>query len=358
MLTGIYAHNADAPHRIYDLINETDYFGKVGTIFHGWDSNWYLKIAESGYPKININDLRGKETPLAFYPLYPLVIKLLSVVFGLAGASLLASNLFFLFSGLILYELVRRLSGPDLAYKSAVLLFLFPVNFIFSAIQSESLFLFLLLLVFLFLQKKKYLAAGFAGFFLSLSRPVGFLITIPIIIEAFKSLPRLESFTKKVELAVAVILPSLGLATFVLYLAHLTGSLTAFLVAENAWGKSFSLNPVRFFTLVENNFRGFFIVDVALGLIIILLAVFGLGIFGFSCGLLMGIMVLVYLTTTSKAFHLLSFPRYFVVLFPAYVGLAKLSVISKLFDASANFTFLFLQLILFFFWTRGFPIPM
>src|SRR5688572_23955337 len=77
---GYYAHYVlpNSP-RMYDYDHELEYFGNIGTMFHGWDSGWYLKIAENGYTEPN---------RMAFYPLYPLIIKLLGQGIGNVNAGL------------------------------------------------------------------------------------------------------------------------------------------------------------------------------------------------------------------------------------------------------------------------------
>ena len=72
-------------------------------LFFSWDSGWYLDIVKNGYFYIP-----GKESSVAFFPLYPILIKFFPFSFfdpKLIGFIL--SNLFLLLAGIYLYRLVK-----------------------------------------------------------------------------------------------------------------------------------------------------------------------------------------------------------------------------------------------------------
>jgi hypothetical protein len=344
--------------RNYDASDEVVQYGKLGTIFHGWDSSWYLGIAKNGYPKMSLD--ANIMTSYAFLPLYPLSIKLVGLLFeNNVWGGIFVSNFCFLMAGIVLYWLVRMKMSEGVALKAAIFLFVFPSNFIFSAIQSESLFLLLLLLVFLFLEKKKLLFAGIIGFFLALTKYVGFLVSLPIFLYGIKFLREEENHKEWLYVFISTILPFAGILLYVIYLYSLTGSLNAIFIAERAWGKTFGLN---IFHLASPSLASFtspvFIYNLVLSSALILFALFGAMRLGFGYEFIVISYILIYLATSSEFWHTFSFPRYFSVLFPAYICLAKIGKSIKNLDFVMIYIFFIIQLFLFSFWTHGLPIVM
>src|SRR5262249_9784486 len=86
-----------------------------------WDPGWSRHIAVHGY----VDDTVGPtgQRNFAFYPLYPLVIRLVSLV-GLdpLAAGILVSNGALLGALILLHGMVRARFGPDAALRSIVLL--------------------------------------------------------------------------------------------------------------------------------------------------------------------------------------------------------------------------------------------
>lgn len=350
--------------RSYDVKDEAVYYGKLPTIFHGSDSGWYMSIASDGYPKIGIKNARFVQTPYPFFPLYPLLARLVGgVVGGNVWGGLFISNLSLLLSGIMLYLLVKIRHGGDIAFAAVKYLFIFPTSFIFSAILTESLFLFMLLLVFFFLEKKQFLYAGVAGFLLALTKYVGFLVFIPIAYYGFKFLWNGDwrSILKPILFSA---LPILGLLIFMHYLNRLSGEPLAIFTAQNAWGKSldFGHNIVSFLGSIKYFWKyhfssPLFLINIWLSFVLIVCALIGELKINFGYVFITISFCFAYLFTSGNLAHIVSFPRYFSILFPAYICLAKLSREIKYFDFPVSTVLYLLQLILFFDWTRGFPIP-
>jgi len=138
-----------------------------------FDGVRYLSIAGRGYI-----------SEAAFFPLYPILIRFFSGIFGTGAtfgfiqfiSGLLISNIFFLLSLIIFYKLIRLDFSKKIAKKTILKLLIFPTSFFFASIYSESLFLFLTLLSFYFARKGKWISASISAFFLSVTRLVGVLI--------------------------------------------------------------------------------------------------------------------------------------------------------------------------------------
>src|SRR3990167_399930 len=115
--------------------------------FGNFDGVHYLRIAQDGY---------AYQFTQAFFPLYPILIKIVSyVTFGnLLIAALLISNSAF-FVGLVLfYKLIQKNFSEKTAFWSVIFLLAFPTSFYFGAVYTEGVFFLMIVLAFYFLEKK------------------------------------------------------------------------------------------------------------------------------------------------------------------------------------------------------------
>lgn len=153
-------------------------FGRVGNVLMApairWDSIWYLQIAHTGYS--NSHDP-------AFFPLYPLLIWIVSWVTrsgALAGLIVSGGSLF---AGL---AIVRRLTEHELGQEAAgaaVLLLAFtPMAVFFSAVYTESLFLALSAGMFLAARRERWGLAALLGGLAAATRVTGVVLVIPYVL--------------------------------------------------------------------------------------------------------------------------------------------------------------------------------
>jgi hypothetical protein len=138
------------------------------------DGKYYLRLARYGYSP-------GDEA-CAFYPLWPLLIRVVSPIFAgdlLITALFLANGLsiaaFFLF-----YRLVSRQFGEPIAHKALILLLAAPGAIFFTLLYSEALFLLLALLFFHGLLTGRTWLVCATGFMLPMARAVGIFALLPI----------------------------------------------------------------------------------------------------------------------------------------------------------------------------------
>lgn len=106
-----------------------------------WDSGHYVTIAEQGY----------NYPQQAFFPLWPLLIKIFSYIVGFYNASFILSIFFGLMTFILFYLLAVKLMGSLTAKYALILFAVFPSTFFLHAGYTEGLFLSLTLLSFLFL---------------------------------------------------------------------------------------------------------------------------------------------------------------------------------------------------------------
>jgi Gpi18-like mannosyltransferase len=143
-----------------------------------WDSDYYTAIALHGYT------FRNVEWPsIPFFPLYPLLIRLILPLCGgdVALAAALIANSAFALALVFLDQLLRIDFGVVLATRTILVLLAFPMSLFFAASYTESLALALTVLVVWALRRQYWWLAGIAGFFLALTRLPG-ILAAPIIL--------------------------------------------------------------------------------------------------------------------------------------------------------------------------------
>jgi hypothetical protein len=197
-----------------------------------WDSDWYLRIAESGY--------RWPSSTPAFFPLYPALVGGLGRVLGdrflLAGVlvSLAASATAFV----LLHELVRLRLGPADARRAVLYLAVFPTSLFLGAVYGEGLFLALAIGTFALAERGRLGWAAFAAGLAMLTRAQGLALLPALAVFAWRSDRRARSFA---TLAVPV-------ALFLVYpvvLEAWLGHGLAFLDAQRIWDRSLApLGPL------------------------------------------------------------------------------------------------------------------
>lgn len=139
-----------------------------------WDAVHYLNIATQGY----------QGTDMAFFPLYPLLIR----IFGtLAGnhliAGLLISNASFFFGLLFLYKLLEHEYDRAVARRAIFYVSIFPTAVYFTAVYTESLFFMLTVASFYYMRSRHWWAAGTLGCLAALTRVEGVILIVPFVIE-------------------------------------------------------------------------------------------------------------------------------------------------------------------------------
>ena len=201
------------------------------------DVNWYLGIAEHGYDHMPFN----ADVPRnwAFFPLFPLLLRLASYVTGefvVTGMAL--SHLCFLLALFLLHRLslLFGLSADD-ADRSLFYLAVFPTSYFFSVPLPEALFLMLTVASFYFAKSERWWLAGICGALASATRTTGVLLLPALAIlfwEMYRPLRPLRALRKD---GLALLLVPAGLVSFMIYLHVITGNALAFKGAMAAWGR-------------------------------------------------------------------------------------------------------------------------
>lgn len=147
------------------------------TAWERFDGLWFLRIATAGY----VED----DGSAAFFPLYPLVIRIVSPLLGghPLAAALLVSNAAFLGALVVLYFLTSSEFDERIARRTVLYLAIFPTAYFFLAPYSESLFLLLVVASLWAARRGKWPLAGLAGALAAATRNVGVLLILPLAVE-------------------------------------------------------------------------------------------------------------------------------------------------------------------------------
>lgn len=209
--------------------------------FAAWDSGWYFDIARRGY----YYNPDGQSS-VAFFPLYPLVMRAVAFPFGgseraLWMAGILVSCASFAGALLVLHRLTERvLQDREAARRAVLYCAIFPFSFFLSRIYAEALFLLLTLLAASGAYEARWGRAGLWGGLATLTRPNGVLIGVPLALMALGGRPSLRETVRRMAWLAPVALALLG---YSLYVQALGGHPLAWLSAQAHWGYSLGHPP-------------------------------------------------------------------------------------------------------------------
>ncbi len=280
-----------------------------------WDAVHYLDIATKGYGG----------TDMAFFPLYPALIRILGALTGnhlIAG--LLISNASFFFGLLYLYKLLEHEYDRTVARRAIFYVSIFPSAVFFSAVYTESLFFFLTVASFYYMREHKWWYAGAIGFLAALTRTEGVLLVIPYAIEWYGTYKNaLESGVRN---ALGGLLIPAGLAVYMAYLWVLRGDPLYFSHVQIHWNRHFAPPWVAFIDAISkvvHTTSGQIVANemLEISFTVLMLAVLigGWRRLRPSYIAYMGLSILIPMSTSS----LMSMPRFALVLFPMFAILAR-----------------------------------
>lgn len=289
--------------------------------FIKWDAHWYTYIAEQGYDSQNI----------VFFPLLIILIKALALTgvdYGVAG--FVIANFFTFISYFVMY-LVLSLDFSDQVTRRALLAYaLMPMSFFLNSIYTEPLFLVFALACIYFARTNRWLLAAVCATLAALTRNLGIFLVIYMLFEQWQTCGR---YVKTRLRLIALLLPPLGLLSFMAYNYWLVGTPLAFVEAQQGWGREFALPWLS----IWRNFKLIYatlpyteigiIMDAALAIIVLMSHIY----LTFSkqykiraTYLIIGwLWFLIPLCSTSPLLPLYSFSRFALIIFPLYIFLAQ-----------------------------------
>ncbi len=302
-----------------------------------WDGAWFSQIAAEGY---------GEQAPAstAFFPLYPMLIRLGSLLGG--GPALwgvLISLLATPFALFFLYRIAEHLHGTRAARAATLALAVFPTAFFLNAVYSEAVFLALSTgAIWAALVRRNLLLAGILGALAAATRNVGVILLLPLL---FEWLRHRRELGWRALLGVALV-PTGFLAYAGFLRARFGDPLVSARQQEEHWGRELAnpfatlreawraasdgmeylLDPGTLFlsssatpTLEASN-------AVNLAFLALFLVLLFVGFFVLPPGLSLYALVIVVLPvlTPAPSFPLMSLPRFLLSAFPIFLVLGYL----------------------------------
>ena len=151
-----------------------------------WDGSHYIYLAQHWYTAV------GDEANfIVFFPLYPLILKLIVLIFGNAQiSSILTSIILFLLGLYFFYKLVAIDYSQRVAAYATIAITIFPTSYFFNSPYTESLFLLFFSITMYAARKEKWILSGIFSGLATITRPFGFLILPAVLIEWFISRKR------------------------------------------------------------------------------------------------------------------------------------------------------------------------
>jgi hypothetical protein len=279
------------------------------------DAVWYLALAEGGWSP--------DDASAAFFPLYPLTIRVVSWV--LPGndliAGLVVSNLAFLGALLALFALTAEAFGERIARRTIVVAAAFPTAFFFLAPYSESLFLLLSVLTFREARHHRWDRVALFGGLAALTRSVGILLLPAMLVEAIAGRSERRPLAPRLAGAAAV---AIGPLVWFGWWGIVHGRWLAPFQAQASWQRSptWPWASIADAIAAAWRFQSYWLLDAA----IVGLAIGGLALASAKLRLSEAsygwLSVLLPLADPFPSRPLLSAPRFMAVVFPALWGLA------------------------------------
>ncbi len=207
-------------------------------VFHRNDSSWYAMISEHGYPVLPSQP--GVESEFAFFPLYPLAVRLLMFLLGDFQQAAFAFSLITGVAWIVLmFKLLRQYGWADFEiYRFLSLFQLLPFHHFHHVYYTEQLFVVLLTWILLSLEQGQAVKVFFLSMFLTLTRPTGLIYaaTLPLLFLVNLNASSIKSWLLR---CLPLLGAPAGLLLWMLYLKLHCGDALAFSHAQSGWNRSY-----------------------------------------------------------------------------------------------------------------------
>lgn len=294
------------------------------TAWERQDALWFLRIADGGYA--------ADDASAVFFPLYPMVVRAVSLPLGghPLPAALLVSNAAFLGALMGLYVLTRNELSDRLARRTVLYAAMFPTAFFFLAPYSESLFLLLVVGSFWAARRARWEIAGILGAMAALTRNVGILMVIPLALEAVHQARAHPSNRSPVRGVLWALAPAAGTSVYLLFWRLESGDWLAPLHRQANWQRELGNPLVTLWHGTRDAFRfvglypgGYHLLDWVIAVAVLIAAGYALVRFRPSYGAFAWALILVPLASEYAGRPLIAFTRYALPIFPVYWAFAR-----------------------------------
>lgn len=216
------------------------YFDYVGLM---WDATWYKTIADEGYPTEIPRNSEGAalENQWAFYPLFPIMVKAITLVtgWGWAPVAAILATLLGLGAALMIYRLFCEVTSERTAFWGVVFVLVNPVAPILQTGYAESLQILLLSAALYLMLKRQYWLVIPVVLIMGFARPTGVPFAIFMLAHfCYRWFNRKNSPFPPVEIGKVIVLGLVsGFSAFLWLLTAwvVTGDMHAYTDTESAW---------------------------------------------------------------------------------------------------------------------------
>lgn len=209
----------------------------VSRLLGFWDGEWYRVLAQQGYNG-HFLDQSAHGGSYAWFPLYPALMRLLSVLPGLTvvRAGVLISFAASVLTAWALFEIGRWFRTAGTGVMLAGLWALVPAAVIEGIVYADALYFALAAWALYALVRRAWLSAGVLCLLAGLTRPTGFVLVAAVCLTALLAVVRGEDRRRSVW---ALVLAPVGAVSYVLAVGVHFGSLTGyFRMQRERWNNS------------------------------------------------------------------------------------------------------------------------
>ncbi|MFF4347412.1 hypothetical protein [Streptomyces sp. NPDC001530] len=209
-----------------------------------WDSIWYLGIAAHGYGRTLYFEPTVVHSDLAFFPLYPALVRAVIVLTPLnAGtAGLLVAWLSAAAAACGVYVIGARLHGRAVGTTLVLLWGLLPHSVVLSMAYTESVLTAFAAWSLYAVLSERWLWAGTLAALAGLARPNGVAVAAAVLAAAAYEVWRRRGRKVPHRLWTGAALAPLGWGGFVLWVGHRRGDpLGGYFEVQRLWGSRFDL---------------------------------------------------------------------------------------------------------------------
>jgi hypothetical protein len=297
--------------------------------FARYDTGHFQNIAWGGYVPVP-----NGRSDIAYFPVYPLLMRWVGNLFGHHHAILYLSGIFvswvcFVLAMVALYHLARLDLSRRGAERAVLLMTIFPFAFFFGVAYSESTFVLFTVLAFYLFRTRRWVIGGLCAGIATATRVPGIMMWPALAWIAWRTME--PTRRDRVGAAAGLVLAASGFGAYCAYIYALTGNPFEWAATLQRWGyypggapwmapvhllHVLATHPYQY--LVGDRMAPYDALYGVTGILFVIAVPFVWRRFGAGYGLFM--LLNLYLPLSSGSFE--GMGRYCAVLFPAFIWLA------------------------------------
>ncbi|OGH23481.1 MAG: hypothetical protein A2629_00340 [Candidatus Levybacteria bacterium RIFCSPHIGHO2_01_FULL_41_15] len=206
-----------------------------------YDSQWYLGIADVGYPrKSSIIDTENKTVlsglSYAFFPFYPLAISVFNIILkNIELSAFVLTNILLILNFFSLFFVIKKLFSEELAIKTIFLLFFFPFSIFYRSYFTEGMLLLIITWFSYFLVLNRYFLSSLLLGLLNITKGNGILLNLVFFYYLTKFLKGKKNFYQIKEIILKSVFAFTPFIVFLIYIYFQTGSLSYLIEIRDSW---------------------------------------------------------------------------------------------------------------------------